>query len=211
MTCGRCGRFRSRSCRKACPEDTRARRESLEAPSANAAIFAAARELAQEAARPSALRSLPIDAVEAGTKLPFEEGCKIEQKLFNDCLFSNRSKALIHLFFQRARGSRKSPDIPKDTPPIPVSSVAALAAPWAAALPWCSLTPEFRCCSRRWTSRCLIAAWPTFEKNYTNSVKRGRFTQQLVEERLKLIKPVLVYDGFGAVDMVVEAVLRAWR
>ena len=30
----------------------------------------------------------------------------------------------------------------------------------------------------------------------TNSVKRGRFTQQYVDERMKLIKPTLTYDGF---------------
>src|SRR2546427_373321 len=48
----------------------------------------------------------------------------------------------------------------------------------------------------------------TIQKNYANSVKRGRFTQQFVEERLKLIKPTLRYDGFDTVDMVIEAVFE---
>jgi 3-hydroxyacyl-CoA dehydrogenase len=39
-------------------------------------------------------------------------------------------------------------------------------------------------------------------------VKRGRFTPQFVEERLKLIKPTLTYDDFGQADMVVEAVFE---
>jgi 3-hydroxyacyl-CoA dehydrogenase len=39
-------------------------------------------------------------------------------------------------------------------------------------------------------------------------VKRGRFTPQFVEERLRLITPILGYDDFGKVDMVVEAVFE---
>ena len=45
-------------------------------------------------------------------------------------------------------------------------------------------------------------------KNYANSVKRGRFTQQYVDERLKLIQPALGDKGFSTVDMVVEAVFE---
>jgi 3-hydroxyacyl-CoA dehydrogenase len=48
----------------------------------------------------------------------------------------------------------------------------------------------------------------TIQKNYQSSVKRGRLTQQFVDERLQLIKPTLSYDDFGNVDMVVEAVFE---
>src|SRR6202049_288291 len=47
------------------------------------------------------------------------------------------------------------------------------------------------------------------QKNYANSVKRGRFTQQFVDERLKLIRPTLTCDEFAGVDMVVEAVFES--
>jgi 3-hydroxyacyl-CoA dehydrogenase len=46
------------------------------------------------------------------------------------------------------------------------------------------------------------------QKNYAGSVQRGRFTQAFVDERLKLITPVLSYDGFSSLDMVVEAVFE---
>ncbi len=46
------------------------------------------------------------------------------------------------------------------------------------------------------------------QKNYASSVKRGRFTQQEAEERLRRIRPVLTYDGFEGVDMVIEAVFE---
>ena len=48
-----------------------------------------------------------IDAIETGTRLPFSEGCEVEKKLYLDCLFSDQSKALIHLFFAE-RAAKKS-------------------------------------------------------------------------------------------------------
>src|SRR4029077_4187831 len=38
--------------------------------------------------------------------------------------------------------------------------------------------------------------------------KRGRFTQQFADERLRLIQPTLSYDDFAKVDMVIEAVFE---
>jgi 3-hydroxyacyl-CoA dehydrogenase len=48
----------------------------------------------------------------------------------------------------------------------------------------------------------------TIQKNYANSVKRGRFTQEFVDECLKRIEPTLSFEGFAAVDMVIEAVFE---
>ena len=49
-----------------------------------------------------------IDAVEAATKLPFEQGCEARAQLFIECLFSDQSKAMIHVFF----GEREVAKIP---------------------------------------------------------------------------------------------------
>ncbi|MFK9175273.1 hypothetical protein ACJEI5_25235, partial [Escherichia coli] len=68
-----------------------------------------------------------IELVEAATRLPFEEGLKLEQARFRECLFSEQSKALIHVFFGE-REVAKVPDIPKDTPALPVNSVAVVGA-----------------------------------------------------------------------------------
>src|SRR6202043_2684096 len=46
------------------------------------------------------------------------------------------------------------------------------------------------------------------QKNYASSVKRGRFTQQFVDECLKRIQPTLSFDGFSDADMVIEAVFE---
>src|SRR5262249_12081496 len=43
----------------------------------------------------------PLKAVEAveAVRLPFDDGLKKEAELFQECLFSDQSKALIHVFF----------------------------------------------------------------------------------------------------------------
>src|SRR6266516_2679621 len=106
---------------------TRERKDKLGTPEQNAPIFAAAREAARKKQRGMMAPLAAIDAVEAATKLSFEEGCQIEQKLFLECLFSDQSRALIHVFFGEREVAR-IPDIPKETPVFPVNSVAILGA-----------------------------------------------------------------------------------
>ncbi len=88
---------------------TRERNEKLR--DASPVIFAYAREQARKRARGMTAPLAAIDAVEAATKLPFDEGCQREAELFNQCLFGPQSKALIHAFFgerDREQDSRHS-------------------------------------------------------------------------------------------------------
>src|SRR3984893_7445976 len=61
---------------------TRERNDKLGDPQQNSAIFASARETVRKKQRGMIAPLAAIDAVEAATKLPFEEGCQLEQKLF---------------------------------------------------------------------------------------------------------------------------------
>ncbi len=188
---------------------TRDIREKLGTPEQNAPIFAAARENARKKQRGLMAPLAAIDAVEAATKLPtFEEGCEAERKLFHECLFSDQSKAMIHVFFGE-REVAKIPDVPKGTPTIPVNSIAVVGAGTMGG----GITMSFANAGipvliKESDQAALDRGMATIQKNYANSVKRGRFTQQFVDERLKLIKPTLTYDGFDKVDMVIEAVFE---
>src|SRR6202795_632281 len=102
---------------------TRERDEKRGNAADHAAIFSSARETAARKQRGLLAPVAAIEAVEAATKMPFEEGCKFEQKLFIDCLFSEQSKSLIHVFFSEREVS-KIPDIPKDTSLIPIKTAA---------------------------------------------------------------------------------------
>ncbi|HEV2963730.1 MAG TPA: 3-hydroxyacyl-CoA dehydrogenase NAD-binding domain-containing protein [Candidatus Angelobacter sp.] len=188
---------------------TRERNEKLGTPEQNAPIFAAARENARKKQRGLMAPLAAIDAVEAATKLPtFEEGCEAERKLFTECLFSDQSKAMIHVFFGEREVS-KIPDVPKGTATIPVNSAAVVGAgTMGGGIAMALANAGIPVLLKETDQAALDRGLATIQKNYANSVKRGRFTQQFMDERLKLIKPTLSYDDFGQVDMVIEAVFE---
>jgi 3-hydroxyacyl-CoA dehydrogenase len=187
---------------------TRDRNEKLGTPEENAPIFAAARDAARKKQRGMTAPLAAIEAVEAATKLPFEEGCRLERKLFTECLLLDQSKALIHVFFGEREVS-KIPDIPKETPTIQVNRAAVVGAGTMgggiamvfanAGIPVTLKEPD---------QAALDRGLGNIQKNYVSSIARGRFTQQFVDERLKLIRPTLTYDGFADADMVIEAVFE---
>src|SRR2546422_1026655 len=187
---------------------TRERKEKLGTAAQNAPIFAAVRENARKKQRDLMAPLAAIDAVEAATKLSFEEGCETERKLFAECLFSDQSKALIHVFFGE-REVAKIPDVPKETPIIPVNSAAVVGAgTMGGGITMALVNAGIPVLLKEVDRAALDRGLANIQKNYANSVKRGRFTQQYVDERLKLIEPALSFDGFSGVDMVVEAVFE---
>jgi 3-hydroxyacyl-CoA dehydrogenase len=187
---------------------TRERNEKIGAAGENAAIFAVARETARKKQRGLIAPLAAIDAIEAATKLTFEQGCEEEQKLFLKCLFSDHSKALIHVFFGE-REVAKIPDVPKETPVIPVSRVAVVGVgTMGGGIAMTFANAGIAVLLKEADQAALDRGVANIQKNYASSVKRGRFTQAFVEERLKLIQPTLRYDDFGAADMVVEAVFE---
>jgi len=190
------------------PVKTRERKEKLGTPEQNAPIFAAAREAARKKQRGMMAPLAAVDAVEAATKLSFEEGCQVEQKLFSECLHSDQSKALIHVFFGE-REVAKIPDVPKETPIIPVKSVAIVGAgTMGGGIAMVFANAGIPVLLREADQAALDRGLANIQKNYAGSVTRGRFTQQFADERLKLIRPTLTYGGFEQVDMVIEAVFE---
>jgi 3-hydroxyacyl-CoA dehydrogenase len=187
---------------------TRERNGKLGTPEQNAPIFAAARDAVRKKARGLLAPLAAIDAIEAATKLPFEEGCQTEQRLFTECLFSDQSKSLIHVFFGE-REVAKIPDIPKETPLIPVKSTAVVGAgTMGGGIAMVLANAGIPVLLKETDQGALDRGLANIEKNYMTSVKRGRFTPEFVAERMKLITPTLRYDDFSGADMVIEAVFE---
>ena len=187
---------------------TRERDEKLGNMEDNVQIFSSARETAAKKQCGLLAPVAAISAVEAATKMPFEEGCKVEQKLFMDCLFSQQSKSLIHVFFSE-REVNKIPDIPKETPIIPVRSAAVVGAgTMGGGIAMVLANAGLPVLLKEADHAALDRGLATIQLNYANSVKRGRFPQQVAEERLKRITPTLTYDDFSSVDLVIEAVFE---
>ncbi len=187
---------------------TRERNEKLGTPEQIAPLFAAARETARKKQRNLIAPLAAIDAVEDATRLPFAEGCAAERERFVRCLFSDQSKALIHVFFGE-REVAKIPDVPKETSVIPVNAVAVVGSgTMGGGIAMVLANAGLPVLLKEADQPALDRGLANIRKNYANSVSRGRFTQQFVDERLKLIQPTLSYDGFPAVDMVIEAVFE---
>ena len=184
------------------------RNEKLGNAAENAQIFSSARENAAKKQRGLLAPVAAIEALEAATKLPFDEGCKLEQKLFIDCLFSDQSKSLIHVFFAEREVS-KIPDIPKDTAVIPVESAGVIGAgTMGGGIAMVLANAGIPVLLKEADQAALDRGLATIQSNYANSVKRGRFTQQVADERLKRITPTLTYDDFSKADLVIEAVFE---
>ena len=187
---------------------TRERNQKLGTPEENGAIFATARDTVRKKQRNLIAPLAAIDAIEAATRLPFDEGCQVEAKLFLDCLYSDQSKALIHVFFGE-REVAKIPDVPKETPVAPVNFAAVVGAgTMGGGIAMVFANAGIPVLLKETDQTALDRGLANIQKNYATSVKRGRFTQQAVDERLKLIQPTLSYDDFSKADMVVEAVFE---
>ncbi len=187
---------------------TRERNQKLGTPEENASIFAAARETARKKQRNLIAPLAAIDAIQAATTLPFEEGCQVEARLFIDCLYSDQSKALIHVFFGE-REVAKVPDIPKETPTIPIKAAAVVGAgTMGGGIAMVFANAGIPVVLKEADQAALDRGLSNIRKNYAVSVQRGRFTQAAVDERMNLIRPTLDYADFTQADIVIEAVFE---
>jgi len=184
---------------------TRDRGEKLGEAATNAAIFATARENAGKKQRGMMAPLAAINAVEAATKLPFAEGCVRERELFLECLFSEQSSALIHVFFGE-REVAKIPGIPKETSVRAVKSAAVVGAgTMGGGIAMVFANAGIPVLLKEMEQAALDRGLATIRAHYANSVKRGRFTQDIADARMALITPTLSYDDFSGADMVIEA------
>jgi 3-hydroxyacyl-CoA dehydrogenase len=185
---------------------TRERDEKL--ASVDPAVFSAARETARTTRRGQPAPLAAIDAVEASSRLPFEEGLKLEAKLFNECLYSIQSKALIYAFFGE-RTVNKIPDIPKETPVYQIRRSAVIGAgTMGGGIAMNYANAGIPVILKETAQERLDQGIATIRKNYANSVQKGRFSQAVMDERMALITPQLSYDGFDEADIIVEAVFE---
>ena len=190
------------------PPKTRERNEKLGDEASNTPIFEAARAQAKKAARGMLAPQAAIDAVEAATKLSFDEGVAREKELFQQCLFSDQSKAMIHVFFGE-REVQKIPGIGKDTQQIAINKAAIIGAgTMGGGIAMNYANVGIPVILKETTQEALDRGVATIRKNYQNSVNKGRFPQEVMDKRMALITPQLTYDGFEQADIITEAVFE---
>jgi 3-hydroxyacyl-CoA dehydrogenase len=187
---------------------TRDKQGKLSDAAANAAAIAAARDELKKKGRALVAPAAAIDAIEGATKSSFDDGLANEARLFQVCLFSDQSKALIHAFFGE-RVVSKIPGIGKEVQLIPIKKAAVVGAgTMGGGIAMNYVNAGIPVLLKETTQELLDKGIATIKKNYANSVKKGRFSQEEVDRRLALITPTLTYDGFDQVDIVAEAVFE---
>jgi 3-hydroxyacyl-CoA dehydrogenase len=175
---------------------------------ANAAAIAAARDALKKKGRVLIAPAAAIEAIEATTRESFDEGLAKEAELFEKCLFSEQSKSLIHAFFGE-RAVAKIPGIGKDVPLIPIKRAAVVGAgTMGGGIAMNYANVGIPVLIKETSQELLDKGLATIAKNYANSVKKGRFSQEEMDRRLSLITPTLTYDGFDTADIVAEAVFE---
>src|SRR6202167_2253938 len=163
---------------------TRERVEKLGRAEENAGIISGARERWGKKRRGLIAPLAALGGGEEGTKLGFEEGCEVERRLFMECLFSDQSKALIHVFFGE-REVAKIPDVPKDTVIKPIQRVAVVGSgTMGGGIAMVFANAGIPVLLKEVDQPALDRGLAKIQKNYASSVQRGRFTQQFVDQRL---------------------------
>ncbi|MCW5983051.1 MAG: enoyl-CoA hydratase/isomerase family protein [Bryobacteraceae bacterium] len=190
------------------PPRTRDRDEKLTPERYDPAIFDAARAAARKSMRGQTAPLRAIEAVEASTRLPFDEAMALETSLFEKCLYSEQGRALIHVFFSE-RNAAKVPGLAPDAPALPVKQAAvAGAGTMGGGIAMTFANAGIPVALKEATRDALDRGVERIRSNYAVSVKRGRFTQAFADERMELIRPSLDYDGFADADVIVEAVFE---
>ncbi len=189
----------------AVPPKTRERNEKLGSPAVNAPIFEAGRELARKTRRNMTAPLAAIEALEAAATLPFDEGCRKEREIMFACIASPQCRALIHAFFAE-RAVAKIPGISADTAVYPIRKAAIIGAgTMGGGIAMACANAGISVLLKEVEQAALDRGVATVRKNYESSVKKGRFPQEVMDQRMALIHPQLTYDDFEDADLIIEA------
>jgi 3-hydroxyacyl-CoA dehydrogenase len=174
--------------------------------------FAAAldngRELARKTRRNQTAPLRALDALEAAVSLPFEQGWKREREIMKECLASDQAGAMIHAFFAE-RAVSKIADIPKDVHAYPIHKVAIIGAgAMGGGIAMACANAGIPVLLKDSEEAALDRGMGAILKNYESSVKRGRFSRDVANQRIALINPQLSYENFEEADLVLEAVFE---
>jgi 3-hydroxyacyl-CoA dehydrogenase len=147
-----------------------------------------------------------IEAVKAAGELPYAEGVKRERELFMKLMTGTQSAAMRHYFFAE-RAANKIDDVPADTPLIPINKVGIIGAgTMGGGIGMNFLSAGIPVTILEMQQDALDRGTGTIRKNYENTAKRGRMTDEAVEKAMGLLKPTLNYEELADCDLVIEAV-----
>lgn len=186
----------------------RDRDDKIAATRDNPAVFTALRQQIAKKARGFRAPEYIIRSLEAAVSLPFEEGMNVERQLFGELMQSPESLAQRYVFFAE-RQVAKIPDVPENTPTLPIRTVGIVGAgTMGGGIAMTFANAGIPVTIVETKQEALDRGLGVIRKNYETSAKRGRFTPQQVEERVALIQGTLSLDALASCDLIIEAVFE---
>jgi 3-hydroxyacyl-CoA dehydrogenase len=149
-----------------------------------------------------------IRCVEAAVNLPFDEGMAVERKLFQELMSGSQSRAQQYFFFAE-RQAAKIPDIPADTPEIPIARVGVVGAgTMGGGIAMNMANAGIPVTIVETSQEALDRGLGVVRKNYENTAAKGRISAADVETLCGLITGSLALEDLADSDLVIEAVFE---
>ncbi|MBS0342186.1 MAG: enoyl-CoA hydratase/isomerase family protein [Proteobacteria bacterium] len=149
-----------------------------------------------------------VDAVQAATKMKFDDGMAEERRIFTALMFTPESSALRHLFMAE-RAASKIPDVPEDTPKREIKTVGVIGAgTMGGGISMNFLNAGIPVKILEMKQEALDRGIGIIKKNYEAQVKKGKLKQDKYDQRMSLLSTTLSYDDLKDCDLIIEAVFE---
>ncbi|MCW8836994.1 MAG: 3-hydroxyacyl-CoA dehydrogenase NAD-binding domain-containing protein [Rhodospirillales bacterium] len=149
-----------------------------------------------------------IESVRAAVDMAFDDGMANERRLFVECVGSPESKGQRHMFFAE-REAAKIPDVPKDTPTRDIASAGIIGAgTMGGGIAMNFANAGIPVTLLEVNQEALDKGLSIIAKNYANTVKKGRLSQDAMDKRMALISGTQDYADLANADIVIEAVFE---
>ena len=149
-----------------------------------------------------------VACIEAAVTQPFAEGLATERATFQRLVASDQSKAQRHAFFAE-RQVAKIPDVPKDTPTLPIDTAAVIGCgTMGGGIAMNFANAGIPVTVFEVSQEAINKGLGIITKNYAATVSKGRLSQEAMDTRLGLISTTVNYEDLGNADVVIEAVFE---
>ena len=149
-----------------------------------------------------------VDAVQAATKMKFDDGMAEERRIFTALMFTPESSALRHIFMAE-RAASKIPDVPEDTPKRDIKTVGVIGAgTMGGGISMNFLNAGIPVKILEMKQEALDRGIGIIKKNYEAQVKKGKLKQDKYDQRMSLLSTTLSYDDLKDCDLIIEAVFE---
>jgi 3-hydroxyacyl-CoA dehydrogenase len=172
------------------------------------AYFQFARNMAKGMAKNFPAPAKCVDAVEAGTKMKFDQGLANEREIFVNLMMTAESRALRHIFMAD-RATSKIADVPSDTPKREINKVAVIGAgTMGGGIAMNFLNAGIPVIMLEMKQEALDRGVATIRKNYEARVSKGKLKAEKYEATMALLSTTLNYADLSDADLVIEAVFE---